>query len=194
MTRISTATIFSGTRMARPGEYLAAGILLHAITAVELLFLLVIASMADLHPLKISVMTLLGLLAIFTQLDARSRFQEYKKIRDQLVHYGPDRRIFKSLSRSRCQRDAALAAARQLGHASICQNHFNTAGYRWYHLLPDFVRHYPSYLFSPAFLQATFFAPTYHARYPEPVETGQASTTIIVSHRCQGPIRRINCS
>lgn len=167
--------------MARPGEYLAAGILLHAITAGELIVFLAIASFADHHPLKLPALTVLGLFAIFTQLDARSRFQEYKKLRDQLVRYGPDRRIFKSLSRSRCQRDAALAAARQLGYATICLNQFTRAGYRWYHLLPDFVRHYPSYLFSPAFLQATFFAPTYHARYPGLVDTSQASTNIIAS-------------
>lgn len=166
MTRAPAETISTATRirLTHAHQYLSAGILLHIITVAELLVLLVMATVIEDPRLKNTVLTILGLFAIFTQLDARSRFQEFKQVRDQLFRFGPDRRIFQSLSRSRCQRDAALAAARQLGHTAECQNHFAAAGYRWYHLLPDLVNHYPQLLFSPAFLQATFFAPTYQTR------------------------------
>lgn len=160
-------TLFGATRarLTAMHAYLSAGILLHAITSVELAIILLIDTMPEAHPLKLAALSIMALCVLFTQLDARSRFQEFKKVRDQLLRYGPDRRIFAALSRSRCQRDAALAAAGQLGHASFCRDHFFTIGYRWYHLLPDFASHHPWFLFSPTFLKATFFAPTYHARY-----------------------------
>ena len=145
--------------------FLACGRLLHTTTMIALGAALLIAVYIPTHPLKIPVMAGIGLVAVFSQLDARSRFQEYKRARDQLAAYGPNRRIFQSLSYSQCQRDAVLAAAAQLGHADACRRHFAAAGYRWYHLLPDFVRQHPGYLFSPAFLRATFFAPTYRSRY-----------------------------
>jgi len=145
--------------------YLAAGKLLHVITMLALASVLLVAAITETRPLKIPAMVAIGLMAFFSQLDARSRYQEYKRARDQLAAYGPNRRIFRSLSRSRCQRDAVLAAAAQLGHADVCRRHFTAAGYCWYHLLPDFVSHHPGFLFSPAFLRATFFAPTYRPRY-----------------------------
>ena len=149
-----------------PG-YLAAGRLLHATTVIAALAVVLIATCTAVRPFRTLAMAAVGLLALFSQLDARSRYQEYKRARDQLVAFGPNRRIFQSLSGSQCQRDAVLAAARPLGYATLCRNHFYTAGYRWYHLMPDFMRHHPGYLFSPAFLRATFFAPTYRSRYDQ---------------------------
>jgi hypothetical protein len=144
--------------------YLSAGKLLHAITAAEVLTILAIAGVMGQHPLAFPSLIALGLIPLFTQLDARSRFQEYKRIRDQLARYGPDRRIFKSVAGSRCQRDAALAAARQLGYAKHCRFYYCTAGYRWFHLFPDFVTGHPRFFISAAFWRTTFFMPTYQAR------------------------------
>ena len=144
--------------------YLSAGMLLHAITVAEVLTILTIASVMGKHPLAYPILIALCLFPLFTQLDARSRFQEYKQIRDQLARYGPDRRIFKSLARSRCQRDAAIAAARQLGYAKHCHFFYWAAGYRWFHLLPDFVTGHPRFFISAAFWRKTFFMPTYQAR------------------------------
>ena len=138
--------------------YFLAGVLLHAVTAIELILLLAVAGIAP-HPVRETALALLGVAALFTQLDARSRFQEYKRVRDQLIRYGPDRRIFRSIAASRCRRDAGLAAAKQLGHETACRRFFLAMGYRWYHLLPDFVFRHPRYLLSPAFLRTTFFLP-----------------------------------
>ena len=147
--------------------YLAAGKLLHATTVIALVLIVLIAMYAATHPFRNLVMGGVALMALFSQLDARSRYQEYKRARDQLMEFGPNRRIFRSLSGSQCQRDAVMAAAQPLGYARVCRNYFYAAGYRWYHLLPDFVRHHPGFLFSPAFLRATFFAPTYRFRYAD---------------------------
>jgi hypothetical protein len=135
---------------------------------------------------------MLGVYTLFTQLDARSRFQEYKKVRDQLVRYGPDRRIFRSVAQSRCQRDAALAAARRLGHGAVCRAFFTAAGYRWYHLLPDFVYHRPRYLLSPAFYRATFFMPTYHGRYSTAIGTDSGKETRQADDKTHVPPERVN--
>ena len=51
----------------------------------------------------------------FPQCDARSRFQNYKQVKDYLFLYGFQTRIIKPFSFSRCQRDAVLAAAEELG-------------------------------------------------------------------------------
>jgi hypothetical protein len=156
-------------------SYLSAGILLHAISVMELLVVFIICISMDSHSTQYAVLTLACVLTVFTQLDARSRFQEFKRVRDQLNCFGPNKRIFKSVSNSRCQRAAALAAARQLGFGNDCADYFHKAGYRWHHLLPDFVKSHPDFFLSLHFWRSTFFAPTYHARY-------HIRSSVVVSH------------
>ena len=147
-------------------NYLAAGRMLHWMTCIELAALSFVAHSVNAGTSRILVFAALGLLTIFTQLDARSRYQEFKKVRDQLILFGVNRRIFKSVSGSRCQRGAALAAARQLGVAKQCSDYFRAVGYRWYHLTPDFLARQPETLLSTGFWRATFFLPTYRSRCP----------------------------
>ena len=162
---LKTDSMVTRSRLAGIAGYLSSGVLLHAITVIELIAVLAVAE-SEPNPLKAPALVLLGLYTLFTQLDARSRYQEYKRVRDQLIRYGPHPRIFRSIAASRCQRDAGLAAAKRLGHEMACRGHFQTMGYRWYHLLPDFVIRHPLYLVSPAFLRATFFLPGYTSRFP----------------------------
>ncbi len=166
MTVLSAETAFTRARswLTHSADYFSAGKLLHAITVTELFAIITIATSIGEHSLAYPVLISLSLFPLFTQLDARSRFQEYKRVKDQLARYGPDRRIFKSVAGSRCQRDATLAAAGQLGYASHCRACFNTAGYRWYHLLPDVVNGHPRFLISAVFWRTTFFMPTYQSR------------------------------
>lgn len=166
---IWVGTVFPSahSRIAPVACYLSAGMLLHVITALEMLLIFVAAAPTiDSHAIPFPALHFLLIFPLFAQLDARSRYQEYKKVRDQLILHGPDHRIFKSLCLSRCQRDAALAAARQLDYAAACSGYFSIAGYRWYHFLPDFVKHHPEFLLTATFWRTTFFAPTYEARFP----------------------------
>jgi hypothetical protein len=165
MTALSAETVFARicSWLVHAAGYLSAGKLLHAITIAELVAILASATLIGNHPLGYPALITLCLFSLFTQLDARSRFQEYKRVKDQLTRYGPDMRIFKSLAGSRCQRDAALAAARRLGYAKHCRRFYCAAGYRWYHLLPDFVKRHPRLLIAAAFWRATFFMPNYQA-------------------------------
>ena len=147
-------------------NYLSAGMMLHCMTGVELVALSFVAHSADAGTGRIPAFVALGLLTLFTQLDARSRYQEFKKVRDQLILFGVNRRIFKSVSGSSCQRGAALAAARQLGVAKQCSDYFRAEGYRWYHLTPDFLIRQPETLLFAGFWRTTFFLPTYRTRCP----------------------------
>lgn len=166
MTVSSAETVLTRTHfwMDHAAGYLSSCKLLHAITIIELFAIFAIAALMGESLREHPSLLMLGLIPLFTQLDARSRFQEYKQAKDQLIHYGPDRRIFKSLASSRCQRDAVLAASSQLGYETDCRDYFYTAGYRWYHLLPDFVNGHPGFLISAAFWRTTFFVSTYQAR------------------------------
>jgi hypothetical protein len=101
----------------------------------------------------------------FAELDAYSRFQNYKSMKDLLYHYGFQIRFIKTLRHSKCQREAAYYAARDLGYANNIHEYFKSCGYRWYHILPDFVWSHPEYLFSKHFWSTTFFTKTYHPKY-----------------------------
>ena len=101
---------------------------------------------------------------IFPQCDARSRYQNYKQVKDHLFMYGFQPRIIKPFSFSRCQRDAVLAAAEELGMKKECQQYFFEQGHRWYHLLPEFLYPKPGYLFRKAFWLNTFFAKHYESK------------------------------
>jgi hypothetical protein len=102
---------------------------------------------------------------VLSQLDARSRWQNYKQIKDYLYGFGYRERIFKLLLKSSCQRQAALVAAEDLGYRARVEAFFWSHGYRWYHIPPDFVFAHPQFLLSRHFWRTTFFAPTYHPKH-----------------------------
>ena len=151
-------------------SYILAGRLLHIITLLEVLVMIL------LFPLILSIETgenyilwilkyysiiFLISLPVFSQLDARSRYQNYKQIKDQIYFYGYDERIFRPTLKSRCQRDAAWLSAMELGYGVQCKKYFYSCGYRWYHIFPDFLFSKPQFLLSLYFWKTTFFSPRY---------------------------------
>lgn len=94
--------------------------------------------------------------AFFALADGVSRHREYRRIKAMLLKYGFSERILRPLARSRCQRDAALHAARETGHLDSARAYFHGLGYRWYHILPDMVVRNPLAFASPAFLRTSF--------------------------------------
>ena len=101
----------------------------------------------------------------FPELDAYSRYQNYKLIKDHLFVNGFQPRILRPFIKSRCQRDAVLVAAEELGMTKECKVYFMMQGYRWYHLLPDFVFKEPRTLICRSFWLNTFFAKTYRSKF-----------------------------
>ena len=152
--------------------YLKLGYLLHLMTILELVLIISCFFQYDLiHRVQngytfFRVILIFGFISapIFPQCDARSRYQNYKQVKDHLFMYGFQPRIIKPFSFSRCQRDAVLAAAEELGMKKECQQYFFEQGHRCYHLLPEFLYHKPGYLFRKAFWLNTFFAKHYESK------------------------------
>ena len=125
--------------------------------------------------------------AVLSQLDARSRWQNYKQIKDQLYGFGYRERIFKPVLKSSCQRHAALVAAAEVGYRAQVLIFFRSRGYRWYHIPPDFVMSHPQFLLSRHFWRTTFFAPTYHPKYvSQPKDSGHLRKRAVPDHASVG--------
>lgn len=152
--------------------YIKLGYLLHLMTIAELYIIVncfrtfdLIEWMQNDYTLIKSIALFLFVTApIFPQCDARSRYQNYKQVKDHLYLYGFQSRIVKPFSFSRCQRDAVLTAAEELGLDKPCKEYFESQGYCWYHILPNFLFHRPTYIFHKAFWLNTFFAKYYKAK------------------------------
>jgi len=154
-------------------SYLKAGYLLHVITLSEIIFFGLFFyfvdvaswfSSSDYIILKLLVLSPSICMPLFAQLDARSRFQNYKLVKDHLYIYGFQTRIVKPFMKSRCQRDAAKTAAEELGLSNQCREFFRSNGYKWYHLFPDVILKKPSILLTKNFWITTLFTRTYHPR------------------------------
>jgi len=102
---------------------------------------------------------------IFPQLDARSRYQNYKMMRDYFYVYGYQERLVKHIAKSRCQRDAVIIAAREMGVEAECRNYFKACGYKWFHLFPDVIFEKPFVLLHKSFWLTTFFTKSYHPKF-----------------------------
>ncbi|MFI5135955.1 MAG: hypothetical protein ACHQD9_08890, partial [Chitinophagales bacterium] len=102
--------------------------------------------------------------SILAELDARSRFQNYKQLKDHLYLNSYSERLLRTMRKSMCQRQAAIVAAEELGMGTACRSYFRSQSYHWYHIVPDFVFERPQFLLSKYFWLSTFFEPTYHPK------------------------------
>ncbi len=104
-------------------------------------------------------------LPFYAELDARSRYQNYKMVCDLFYKYGYRDRFIKALKHSKCQREAAYRAGKSLSCRNEVRSYFYNCGYRWYHIFPDFILKRPDYLFTKHFWLTTFFTRTYVPKY-----------------------------
>ncbi|MEJ2595738.1 MAG: hypothetical protein P8100_11595 [bacterium] len=125
--------------------------------------------------LYLYVVVTFSIMAVMAELDGYSRFQNYKQVKDQLYFNGYQERLLKPLLRSSCQREAAVLAGTELGLGSEVKSYFHEKGYRWYHIIPDFVFQYPLFFFSLYFWRTTFFTPYYRSR----VDYNQVDTSTL---------------
>jgi hypothetical protein len=102
--------------------------------------------------------------ALFAEADARSRFQEYLRLRAVFSRWGWKLRIVEPVSYSRCQRDTALVAAVRSGYGAEIRQYFWDKGYRWYHIIPDAVLKRPGYVFTRQFMRSSFLVKSYKRR------------------------------
>jgi len=104
-------------------------------------------------------------LILFSQFDARSRYQNYKLAKDRLFKYGFDSRLLKPFMFSRCQRDAIASATKDLKFQKEWKQLNSELGFRWYHILPLIVKRNPLVLLSKDYWSKTLFVSTYHSKY-----------------------------
>lgn len=104
-------------------------------------------------------------LVLTTQLDAYSRYQNYKMAKDLIHQYGFKKSLIKIFSKSRCQRDAFAEAAKSLGFKKEIDNYFYSVGFRWYHILPAIILKKPTTLLTKEYWLSTLFVPNYKSKY-----------------------------
>lgn len=162
------------TIVAKAKNYVQVGLLLHAIGVCSALtsaglvyytFMWVPSSRFILFGFLLWLASFFFMNALLSQLDALSRYQNFKQVRDQLYKHGYQKRIVMPLAKSSCQRVAAVAASKRLGLESEVKNLYKSLGYKWHNILPDFIKSQPLFFFHPAFWRSTFFVKYYKSKY-----------------------------
>lgn len=104
-------------------------------------------------------------LTFLAQMDAYSRFQDYKLAKDLFFENGFQKRIANLFIYSHCQREAIKTAALDLGVIDELNAYYTRLGYQWFHLIPDVTFHNPMVFLTWNFWKKTFFAPPYRSKY-----------------------------
>lgn len=98
-------------------------------------------------------------------MDGWSRFQNYKRAKDQFYIHGFNRKIANTYIGSKCQRMAAEVAAEELGIADEVKTYYVSVGVKWYHYVPYFMIKEPLFLFKKKFWSRTFLEKNYTPKF-----------------------------
>jgi hypothetical protein len=98
-------------------------------------------------------------------MDAWSRFQNYKRIKDNLYIHGFSPKLATPYTGSKCQRTAFMVAAKELGLEKEVASYYHRIGIRWYHFIPKFMIQDPLFLFRKSFVSRTFLEKYYKPRF-----------------------------
>lgn len=98
-------------------------------------------------------------------MDAWSRFQNYKRIKDNLYIHGFSPKIATPYMGSKCQRTAFMVAAKELGLEKEVSSYYDKIGIRWYHFIPRFMIDDPLFLFRRSFVSRTFLEKYYKPKF-----------------------------
>jgi hypothetical protein len=98
-------------------------------------------------------------------MDGWSRYQNYKRAKDQLFIHGFSEKIAHVYLGSKCQRMAVETAAEELGMKDQLQQCYRDFGVKWYHYIPYFMIKEPLFLFKKIFWSRTFLEGTYEPKF-----------------------------
>lgn len=98
-------------------------------------------------------------------MDGWSRYQNYKRAKDQFFEYGFQKRIAANYMGSKCQRSAALVAASELGIETKVAKFYKKSGVKWSHFIPYFMVKDPLFFFRKAFWSRTFLEKKYTSKF-----------------------------
>lgn len=97
--------------------------------------------------------------------DGWSRYQNYKRAKDLFYEHGYRDRIATLYIASKCQRNAALEAARELGIKDQVADLYKRKGVKWWHFIPYFMIQDPLFMFRKQFWNRTFLEKSYTSKY-----------------------------
>jgi len=98
-------------------------------------------------------------------MDGWSRYQNYKRAKDQFFQYGFRKRIAANYIISKCQREAAIVAASELGLEDQVATYYSNCGVKWYHYIPYFMIKDPLFLLKKTFWSRTFLEGNYTSKF-----------------------------
>ena len=98
-------------------------------------------------------------------MDGWSRFQNYKRAKDQFYIHGFNRRIANTYIGSKCQRNAAIVAAEELGIGEKVKDYYVTKGVKWHHFVPYYMVKNPLFFFSDIFWSRSFLEKNYKPKF-----------------------------
>ena len=98
-------------------------------------------------------------------MDGWSRYQNYKRAKDLFFEYGFRKAVASNYIVSKCQREAALVAASELGIEDKVLDYYSKCGVKWFHYIPYFVIKDPLFLIRKAFWSRTFLERGYTSRF-----------------------------
>ncbi|MFT5849166.1 MAG: hypothetical protein ACI902_003250 [Psychroserpens sp.] len=98
-------------------------------------------------------------------MDGWSRYQNYKRAKDQFFIHGFNEKIALFYIGSKCQRMAAETAAEELGINDQIQQYYRNFGIKWYHYIPYFMIKEPFFLFKKLFWSRTFLERFYEPKF-----------------------------
>jgi hypothetical protein len=98
-------------------------------------------------------------------MDGWSRFQNYKRAKDQYYMHGFNKRISDTYMGSLCQRTAAIVAAEELGIGDEVKKYYAVKNVKWYHLVPYFMVKDPVFFLKKKFWSRTFLEKNYKPKF-----------------------------
>ena len=98
-------------------------------------------------------------------LDGWSRFQNYKRIKDQFFLHGFSPHLAQHFIGSNCQRRAVSTAARELGIEKEVKDFYRSKGVKTYHFVPYALLKNPLFHLHPQFWSCTFLEKYYEPRF-----------------------------
>ncbi|MDT0293988.1 hypothetical protein ACFQ3R_06610 [Mesonia ostreae] len=97
-------------------------------------------------------------------MDGWSRFQNYKRVKDQFYMYGFITKTANHYKGSKCQRNAILVASKELGLEREAISFYKRQGIKWYYFIPQFMVKDPLFMLKNSFWSRTFMEKKYTAK------------------------------
>jgi len=111
-------------------------------------------------------------------MDGWSRFQNYKRVKDQFYIYGFNTKTANHYKGSKCQRNAILVASKELGIEQQAISFYKRQGIEWYYLIPDFMVKDPFFMIRSNFWARTFMEKKYTPKIDfSKIQTNQLQST-----------------